>query len=505
MRKEHSIRRAIAAILAVGCMLAQSLPAIAARYDGTLTVVTIDEQTGRRIPVRMELRDGRGRPVRVKSKGVVSHGNYIVFDGQIVLELRKGPYTFLIEAGPEYETRSGNFTIERSAEDDTEVVLKRRVDMRAEGWWAGDLDVRHRHEDVPLLMRAAGVDFVPVLARENDRGKCRVEKLPVEIEIDSTSSLDHRRGGGLLFLNAEDQIEVCHGKADGSSIPLLEAADSVGAEVVALTSLAWDLPLWLAADKLDAIQIVHRHSTVGDKVGKKGWGRPHDKTFFPGKVGIGRWSEAIYHHVLNCGLRIPPSAGSGSGINLNPVGAGRVYVSCGEEFIREKWFAALRAGRVTVTNGPLLRTRVEGQPPGAIFEIESGESREFEIALSLTFYELAPVEYLEIIKNGRVEYEVRLDELAKQQGRLPPVKFDESGWFAIRARTSRSEMYQYATTGPYYVESNYERRISRQSVQFFLDWLGESSEKFSESKPVLADIETARGFWQDLLERANAD
>jgi len=78
---------------------------------------------------------------------VVSHGDYFVFDGEVTLELRKGPYTFLIEAGPEYETRPGSFTIKRRAEDDTEVVLKRRVDMSAEGWWAGDLDVRQRYQD----------------------------------------------------------------------------------------------------------------------------------------------------------------------------------------------------------------------------------------------------------------------------------------------------------------------------------------------------------------------
>ena len=71
----------------------------AARYDGELTIVTIDEQTKSRIPVRMELRDGRGRPVRVRAEGAISHGDYFVFDGEVTLQLKKGPYTFLIEAG----------------------------------------------------------------------------------------------------------------------------------------------------------------------------------------------------------------------------------------------------------------------------------------------------------------------------------------------------------------------------------------------------------------------
>ena len=51
--------------------------------------------------------------------------------------------------------------------------MRRRVDMRAEGWWAGDLDVRQRAEDLPLLMRAASVDFVPTIVHENLKGKCQ--------------------------------------------------------------------------------------------------------------------------------------------------------------------------------------------------------------------------------------------------------------------------------------------------------------------------------------------
>ena len=352
--------------------------------------------------------------------------------------------------------------------------------MKAEGWWAGDFDVKQKPADAALLMRAVGVDLVPTFDRENKRGKCQKEKLADEIPTESRVSVDNRRSSGLIVYNSPEAIDVCRWKANDSSVSLLSSAKESGAEVAALTPFAWDLPLWLATGDLDAIQIIHRHSLANGVIDNEGTGRPRDKAFFPGKLGNGRWSEAIYHHVLNCGIQIPPTAGSGSGTNKNPVGANRVYVHCDEDFTQENWFSNLRAGQVIVSNGPLLRTQVEGQPPGCVFEIEKGETRLFEIALSLTFYQLAPVEYLEIIKNGQVEYTVRLDELAKQKGRLPPVEFDEGGWFAVRAVTSKTENYQFATTGPYYVESNYERRISRSSVQFFLDWLEEAKEEFKK-------------------------
>jgi hypothetical protein len=188
-----------------------------------------------------------------------------------------------------------------------------------------------------------------------------------------------------------------------------------------------------------------------------------------------------------------------------PLGANRVYVQCGERCTREAWLDGLRAGRVSVTNGPLLRTKVEGEPPGHVFQLEPGEKRDFNIALSVAFYEKTQVEYLEIVKNGEAVQQIRFEDLAKKPDRLPPVPFDSSGWFVVRAVTNNSNLYQFATTGPYYVEANYQPRISRASVQYFLDWLDEATKKFVGNSAVLADIEAARPFWKKLLAKANAD
>ncbi len=491
----------------------------AARYDGKLTLRVVDKQTGLPIAARMELRNGRGRPVRVRPKEASVHDDYFVFDGQVTLELRKGPYTFLIEAGPEYQTRPGHFTIERHAEDSTEVVLERRVDMQAEGWWAGDLDVRHRPQKLPQLMRASRVNLTPIFIRENVRGQCNQQKRSPKFAkqefgdylLGPPYALDHRRGGGLLiFDESENQnsLKVCHKNNSPSlanSQPLNATANDTPPTLIALTPFAWDLPLWIAAGKLDALQIIHRHALADNVVDNEGWGRKRDKTFFPGKTGNGRWSETIYHHLLNCGIRIPPAAGSGSGANKNPIGTNRVYVQCGEIFSRASWFNGLREGKVMVTNGPLLRTAVSGHPPGHQFQLDDGESREFQIALKLAFYEKSPVEYLEIVKNGRVVHEIRLSELAEQQGRLPVLTFDSSGWFLVRAMTRSTKNYQFATTGPYYVEANYQPRISRRSVQFFLEWLDAAAEEFADIQAVLTEIDSAKPFWEDLMSKAKAD
>jgi hypothetical protein len=503
---------------AVGALDATA--AFGARTDGTLIVQAIDEQSGEPVAVRMELRDARGRAVKVRPEGAVVLGESVYFDGEAALNLRRGAYNFLIEAGPEFLTRMGNFTIDRHAEDTAEVALSRRVDMRKEGWWAGDLDVQVRLEDLALLMRARAVDFAPTAALVNEQGRCRKLKTPAGDEAAASPSppiygpwatLDNRRGGGLLAIAPAKPIDVCRWKAADPSLASLTAADEADAQIVALTPFDWDLPIWIAAGKLDAVQIINRHSLHNASVDNEGNGRPRDETFFPGKLGTGRYGEAIYHDLLNCGLRLPPAAGSGTGsgagsrINGNPLGANRTYVHCGDACTRESWLEGLRAGRVIVSNGPLLRTKVDGELPGYVFQLYEGERREFQIALELAFYEANKVEYLEIIQNGRSLYQVRLEELAERKGKLPFVEFDDSGWFLVRAVTNNQNVYQFATTGPYYVELNHEWRISRESVRYFLTWLDDAATRFAGNEPVLAEIAGARPYWERLLERANAE
>jgi hypothetical protein len=202
--------------------------------------------------------------------------------------------------------------------------------------------------------------------------------------------------------------------------------------------------------------------------------------------------------VLNCGLRIPPAAGSGSGTNDSPLGNNRTYVYCGEDFSYERWWEGLDAGRVFVTNGPLLRPLVQGKPPGHVFPLRPGETLTLEIGLELATR--VPVDYLQIIKNGQVEAEVRLADWKQKKGRLPPVVFDDSGWFLVRAVTNNRRTYQFASSGPYYVERAGSERISSRSVQFFLEWIDAAKARLGKLKDIddadraalLAEQESAR-------------
>ncbi len=66
-----------------------------------------------------------------------------------------------------------------------------------------------------------------------------------------------------------------------------------------------------------------------------------------------------------------------------------------------------------VTNGPLLKPSVEGELPGHVFQADAGAKLELEIGLTLSTRE--PISYLEIIKDGHVEHEIRVRRVRQER------------------------------------------------------------------------------------------
>jgi hypothetical protein len=151
---------------------------------------------------------------------------------------------------------------------------------------------------------------------------------------------------------------------------------------------------------------------------------------------------------------------------------------------------------------------VNGEVPGHIFRAPAGQTLELQPALSL--YTREKIDYLEIIRDGRVLHNIPLNEWTNQAGRLPPVTFEKSGWMALRAVTVARSTYRACLTGPYYVEIADEPRISRSAVRFFLDWLDDRQQQLQQSEPVARTahaiyIRAARKYWNAKLLQANAD
>lgn len=490
--------------------------ASSAAPDGELRLEVIDSVTRKPLPVRVKLSNARGRTVRARGLGAGHLGDHFYLPGSVTLGLRRGAYLFALDAGAEYRTQQGNFEIERHADDSKTVEMRRFANLGDEGWFAGDLDAVRPARDLPIMALAEGLHYVPTIAWHYADNKWQASHTTVRQAVDPSD--DHAEGrmlgpsaalveldGGPLLIIGDKHLDQPPLEIDvaTTSLDVLRRARAGGLRVIAATPTAWDLPLWLASGELDAIALINRSTIQQDSPNRNANARPRDKTFFPGRQGLARWGQAIYFHVLNCGLKITPVTGSGSGANERPLGINRTYVHHYNAFDRAGWWRGVENGATVVTNGPLIRPNVGGDPPGAVFRIEEGETLDFQIALNLA--SRTKVEYLEIIKDGEVEAEVRLSDWASKGGRLPPVSFDASGWFAIRAATVATDQYQFALTAPYYVESPSGPRISRRSVEFFLTWLDELEKRIGKSTSCTQQqVDAARIWWQALLAQAKA-
>ncbi|MCY2973553.1 MAG: hypothetical protein NTW52_02680 [Planctomycetota bacterium] len=272
----------------------------------------------------------------------------------------------------------------------------------------------------------------------------------------------------------------------------------------------WELhvPLLLATDNVDSIQLLSHHLKPLKALPLSPSIRNPDGLRFKGKKGLGRLSEHIYWQMLESGLRIPLTAGSG----FNPVGDttmgyNRVYVFLEQSMTPDPqaWWQQVRNGATLVTNGPLMVPSVNGMPPGSTQVGYRGQPIPLDIELDLTVRD--PVEYLEVIFNGQSLYQARLEDHARR-GSFPPLAISESGWLLIRVVTEHEESYRMTTTSPYYFEFE-NKRVSQKAVRFFQDWLHESEASIrrdpEQTKHLQSLLGTATDFWASQLKLATVE
>ena len=491
-----------------------AIPAPAQTPAGKVTISVVDQATGKPVACRIHLKNANGKPQRAGT--LPFWFDHFVCPGSVQLELPPGEYTYQIECGPEYGLRTGRFTVKEGTPD-LKVELERLANLAAEGWWAGELHVHRSVADIELLMRAEDLHVAPVITWWNSRNQWgEQQRLPEKLlnRFDGNryyhvmAGEDEREGGALMFFNLPRPLPITGAERKFPSPMkfIAEARRQKNVWIDVEKPFWWDVPVWLASGQVDSIGIANNHMCRDKMQDREAWGKPRDVLRLPPPLGNGYWSQEIYYHILNCGLRLPPSAGSASGVLPNPVGYNRVYVHTGKDFTYERWWKEFRAGRCFVTNGPLLRVEAAGHLPGHVFT--SKEPVTIDLRTRLTSRE--PRGFVEIVKNGVVERRIPFADAAKKDS-LGEVRFSSSGWFLVRAITDNPTTFHFASTGPYYVEVGPSKsRISRASAQFFLDWARERTQRVKlpdgdQRRAVTAYHENAAKFWQQKVSQANAD
>ena len=476
-----------------------------------LTIVTTAEGSETPIPTRIHLAGPDGKPI--KGGGNLPFWNdHISSPGTAVFEVTPGRYTVTVERGPEWSSEST--TVEIAAGQTTtnlQVALKRIVNLSAEGWWGGEMHIHRPLDHVELLMRAEDLHFGQVISWWNAANQWTNTPLPVPLTrhfdgnrfVHLLGGEDERDGGALLFFGLDRPIDITAGKQHHpSSLGYAQQAKAAGAWIDIEKPFWWDVPMWIAYGIGDSIGIANNHMYRSGVYPNEAWGRPRDLAKYPGARGNGHWTQDIYYHLLNGGIRIPPSAGAASGVLPNPVGYNRVYVRLDGEPTMAKWLAGVKAGRLFVSNGPLLRVKVNSQLPGHVFKSDAGS---LDLTIEGQLDSRDPIDRGELVRNGRAE-EIKL-----------PAKMtlNESGWFLVRAFTTLTNTFRFASTAPFYVELQGTKQSpkQRESAAFFVRWCDERLATLHTNEQLNAEQRhqvvkpwlEARAFWLTKADEARAD
>jgi hypothetical protein len=486
-----------------------------AQARGQITLEFREQDTDLPIVTRVKILSADGRAQRVR--GALFQQGWNLFEQPLTYVGRVGAYTYRAVHGPQFSAASGGFTLDRQSEAHDVVELPRHADLQQEGWWAGDLLSHVAAEESQRWLAAEDLVMAAVVASP----PTAVEALPATqlapareqngnaTWVEELNYWDDRAGSGLVLHHWQTPAGVPSHLPSSRLLVMAKQAPATTLQLPVHAEIqrpwARDVPIWLASGQVDSIQVLGSHLTIdGERA------TPVEPLVEPesgrlkGPQRNGRLVEQLYWQMLECGLSIPPSAGSGFGRNGSPLGYNRV-VAYAPQGTASAWWQAVRAGHSFVTNGPLLRVFVNGELPGKRFEIAAEGVLRLEIAAQLTVAD--PVEYLDVVFNGRTLYRAPLDEFARAGGVIPPLEVRESGWLVIRVVTRQEQTYRLASTAPYYLQVGGQPRISAAAVAFFQAWLEKSAQQIAGLEPTAAAsaepyVIAARKFWSQRAAQA---
>jgi hypothetical protein len=344
--------------------------------------------------------------------------------GRSTLSLPPGTYRLGIWKGLEYRQTRTELGITAGEPSRLEVELTRWVDMPRRGWFSAD---DHLHLPRPTPESNAGLQ--QWMAAED----IHVANL---LQMGSSEAFDFAP-------------QYAHGKSGrhGQGHHLLVSGQEnprthfLGHTII----LGTDSPIHYPGEYLDFNKFfaegrrqgalngfAHSGQHAGAQFGLS-FVLPHGLLDFLEVLQFDRGRYDIWYKILNTGFRLAPTAGTDYPWGEGHPGKERFYTKVGGRFTVEKWIAAVRAGRTFVTNGPMLKFRVNDRPMGS--SIELAQPGTVDVVAAVEFDgQRDNVSELEIIENGVV---VRTFPMGRRPASRIAGRFRhdvrQSGWLAVRS------------------------------------------------------------------------
>jgi hypothetical protein len=255
------------------------------------------------------------------------------------------------------------------------VRLRRFVDMAGAGWYSADMHVHRDPADIPLVLRAEDLHFVPTItthvwSTEVSQPWKSPPEFPVVVEpgrifTANAQEVERIQGGpGAVILLARDlPLPFTGYELHPPSVTYTRRVHEIGGYVEG-DKLFWvDTIVNAALGEIDFVELNCNHflpRLVDTDLAA--WSHWPLEFGYRGPRGFALWMMDLYYRILNSGMELPLSAGSANGVKATPVGYDRVYVRLGEEaFDYPSFMRALKQGRSFSTNGPILELDVDGR------------------------------------------------------------------------------------------------------------------------------------------------
>ncbi len=483
--------------------------------------------------IRVIDQEGRYRPPAETTRGLVlrprvdaARWNYV--SGSFRVRAPLGRIRISIRRGLEYHPIDAEVRLEAGKVLRRKFALKRWVHMEPQGWHSGDTHIHMLDPPSALFemraedLRVGNVLVLHHLGKTYSREHFRGDLDPISDSrhlVYYNQEYRNQTLGHVSLLNLEKLVEPI--STGGLAVPRANVQrysflDPSRRGFPRRGQAGWpDAPMLL-----EVMRETHRQG------GLVNWAHlrpaqlefPIDMVF--GQIDTAdilthtRLPEALrlWYHLLNCGFRLPATAGTDRIGPEEPVGHQRVYVKLTAPLTYPGWIEGLRKGRSFVTNGPMIRLAVDGLGPGETLKLGQRKVLRIEArAISLR-----PFERLEIVVNGKTAASAP----ARAEGRRARVALDypagRSLWIAARCMGGSPEETSiwthplFAHTNPVYVDYRGQDLARAESGCYLLEFL-KPLEKWAEEEAyfenpqqkdkALATIRQGMHFYRNLCGR----
>ena len=438
----------------------------------------LDEATGQPIAARLYVKSDRG--IWHFAEPASSDGRVILYEKQnwvnassqefhssisanrFRLRLAPGTYQLTVERGKEYLPWSQELIVSSDTKP-ISIRLHRWMDMASRGWYSGDTHVHRPVRQIGIPMLADDVNVALPMVYWTTRSELTAEfgdrtdrddsRLPSEVisidanhaiwpkntewEIFSVNGKPHTLGA-LFAMNHKTPFEV-------GIPPVRRVLEQARREGAFLDMDKHDWPFSIALPPLLGNQLTYElanNHMWRTEFAFTNWNTPAPPWM---KLGDGtsggekEWIEfthQTYWALLNCGLKLQPTAGTATGVHPVPIGFGRVYVHTPGGFRYDRWIDGLKRGDSFVTTGPMLFVRSNDTTIDATIEADG------------------PVEAVEWVINGIAQPATLTKNASNRDGTVSlestiESEFRSTTWVAVRAwQKSANGRWRFAHSAP---------------------------------------------------------